>query len=470
MLISDFKKLEKLLNPVKIYNLYNFTPISAFSMDSRSIKKGQAFIAVKGKHCDGHEFIKEAVKNGASCVISQKDKVFNCQVPFYVVDDTYESLKDICRFIREKKNPTVYAITGSVGKTTAKEMLAFLLREDFSVLKNYKTENNILGVAKTLFSLQDEKVLILELGTNNPGEIKELSKAVRPDIGIITFIKPVHLAGLKNLKGIFEEKISMIAVNPKMKIVLNKDDACLSKFNSSKNVYWFGKGSNCHLYARFLKSNTEQSRFIIQDKLEFTLQSGFEGFIYNALAALLGASLLKIPLDKLVNKLCGFYDFPSQRMQMQEKNGFLFLNDAYNSNPYAFCEALKLVKKFSFKKIAVVADMLELGEKSAYYHKRLAQPLKNAGFDCVLTYGEQCFHLKEALGKIGYKNAYHFSSHAAISDFINERIKKGSLIFLKGSRGMQLEKIIERLSMERDSHKYLRESASITTPPSLDAR
>jgi len=446
MLISDFKKLERLLNPVKIYNLYNFTPISAFSMDSRSIKKGQAFIAVKGKLRDGHEFIKEAVKNGASCVVSQKDKAFNCKVPFYLVDDTYKALKDICRFIREKKNPVVYAITGSVGKTTTKEMLAFLLRDNFSVLKNYKTENNMFGVAKTLFSLRDEKILILELGTNNPGEIKELSEVVSPDIGIITFIKPVHLAGLKSLKGIFEEKISMIASNPGMKIVLNKDDACLNKISSRKNVYWFGKGSNCHLRARFKKGGTQQSVFILQDKLQFTLQSGFDGFIYNALAALLGASFLKIPLDKLIDKLCDFYDFPSQRMQIQKKNDFLFLNDAYNSNPYAFCEALRLVKKFSFRKIAVVADMLELGEKSEYYHKKLAQPLKSAGFDCVLTYGEQCLCLKEALGKIGYKNAYHFSSHNGIADFISKNVDKGSLIFLKGSRGMQLEKIIEALS------------------------
>ena len=446
MLISDFKKLEKLLDPVKIYNLYNFTPISGFSIDSRSIKKGQAFVAVRGKLCDGHDFIKQAVKNGASCIISQKDKSFNCKVPFYVVDDTYKSLKGICRFIREKKNPTVYAITGSVGKTTAKEMLSYLLSDYFSVLKNYKTENNILGIAKTIFSLQDEKVLILELGTNNPGEIKELSEVIRPDIGIVTFIKPVHLEGLKSLEGIFKEKISMVAANPAMKIVINKDDGYLSKINLSKNVYWFGKGRNCNLCARLIKSDTKQSTFILQDKFELTLQSGFEGFVYNALAALLGASLLRLPMDKLIEKLCGFYDFPSQRMQIEKKRDFLFLNDAYNSNPYAFCEALKFVKKFSFKKVAIVADMLELGGKSIYYHEKLARPLKNAGFDCVLTFGEQCLYLKKALTKIGYKNAYHFSSHTGMADFVNKRIEKGSLIFLKGSRAMRLEKVVELLS------------------------
>jgi len=325
-------------------------------------------------------------------------------------------------------------------------MLSFLLSDYFSVLKNYKTENNILGIAKTIFSLQDEKVLILELGTNNPGEIKELSEIIRPDIGIITFIKPVHLEGLKSLEGIYKEKISIALANPTMKIVLNKDDDYLSRFNLRKNVYWFGKGHNCHLSARPLKSDTEQSTFILQNKFKLTLQSGFEGFIYNALAALLAARLLKLPMDALIKKLCGFYDFPSQRMQVEKKSDFLFLNDAYNSNPYAFCEALKFVKKFSFKKVAIVADMLELGDKSTYYHEKLARPLKDAGFNCVLTFGKQCFYLKKALVRIGYKNAYHFSSHTDIADFINKRIEKGSLIFLKGSRAMRLEKVVELLA------------------------
>lgn len=446
MLILDFKKLERLLDPAKIYNLYNFTPISGFSIDSRSIKKGQAFIAIKGKLCDGHDFIKEAVKNGASCVISQKDKAFSCQVPFYVVDDTYKALKDICRFVREKKAPIVYAITGSVGKTTTKEMLAYLLKDNFKVLKNYKTENNILGVAKAIFSLQDEKVLILELGTNNPGEIKELSEMSRPDIGIVTFIKPVHLEGLKSLKNIFEEKISMFSVNPKMKAVLNHDDSYLKKSNLSNNVYWFGKSKDSNLYARFLKGDAKQSVFLLQDKFEFVLQSGFDGFIYNALAALSAAAFLKIPFDKLVFKLCSFCDFPSQRMEVQERNGFIFLNDAYNSNPYAFCEVLKFVNKFSSKKVAVIADMLELGEKSVYYHKKMAKPLKKAKFDYVLTLGSHTPHLKEALEKTGYRNAHHFESHDKIADFITKKVEKGSLIFLKGSRGMQLEKVVDALS------------------------
>lgn len=446
MLISDFKKLEKLLNPYKIYNLYNFKPISGFSIDSRSIKKGQAFIALRGKHRDGHDYLKEAVKNGASCIIAQKEMFKKCKVPFYLVDDTYKSLKTLCRFVREKKKPVVYAITGSVGKTTTKEMLAFLLKEYFSVSKNHKTENNILGVARAIFSLKDEKVLILEFGTNNPGEIKELAEMVYPDIGIVTFIKPVHLEGLKSLRGILEEKTSMFLVNPRMKGALNIDDVYLSKFNLCKRIYWFGKNKNSDLYAKILRSSTKQSVFLLQDKFEFILNSGFDGFIYNALAALSGALFLGLQVDKLISRLSSFHDFPSQRTELQEKKNFVFLNDAYNSNPYALCEALRLVRKFSLRKVAVIGDMLELGKKSVYYHKSLAHPLKKVEFDYVLTLGNNASYLKKALDDIGYKNAYHFESHKGIANFIEKNAEKGSLIFLKGSRAMQLEKVVEALS------------------------
>ncbi|MFA5271837.1 MAG: UDP-N-acetylmuramoyl-tripeptide--D-alanyl-D-alanine ligase [Candidatus Omnitrophota bacterium] len=443
MIIKDFSKLEKLLDPYKIYNLFHFNAIAGFSIDSRSIKKGDAFIALKGKLCDGHDFIKDAVKNGASCVIAEKEIGFKCKVPVFLIDDAYVALAKICRYVREKKNPVVYAISGSVGKTTTKEMLYFLLEKDFSVLKNYKTENNVLGVAKTIFSLNDEKVLILELGTNHPGEIGNLSSMAYPDTGIITFVKPVHLEGLKSLEGVFREKTELLRANPRINAVLNRDDAHLRKVNFCKNTFWFGKNKECNLYAKFLRSDINESVFLIQNEFELRLSNGFPGFIYNALSAILAASLMRVPVRKLVERLNDFKDFPSQRMEMKKINNLVFMNDAYNSNPYAFCEALHMVRKFPLKKIAVVADMLELGPKSEYYHRKLARPVIHAGFDYVLTFGKYSAYLKDDLKKLGYKNAYHFSSCEDIADFIGKYAKQGSLVFLKGSRGMQLEKVLD---------------------------
>jgi UDP-N-acetylmuramoyl-tripeptide--D-alanyl-D-alanine ligase len=446
MLIYDFEKIVKLVKPVRIYNLYHFRPISGFSIDSRTIKPQEAFIALKGAHLDGHEFMPAAAQGGASLIISERDAPLNSTTPFFVVESSFEALKKICRYVRDEKNPFVYAITGSIGKTTAKEMLSFLLEDKFKIQKNYQTENNIFGVAKTIFSLGNADVLILEFGTNHPGEIKELCRMSYPDVGVITFIKPVHLEGFKDLKGVFEEKVSLLKANSKITAVLNKDDSYLRKINFCKKVYWYGRSAKNDLSARLLKSNFKESSFIIQNEFELALPTAFDNFIYNGLAAMLAASVLKISVKELVYRLNQFKEYPRSRMELKEAGGFLFLNDAYNANPYSFQETLKAVKKFSLKRVAVVGDMLELGPKSIFYHHKLAEHLRHGDFAYVLSMGTHSLHLNQRLKMQGYKNAYHFSSCDDIVDFIKKNVEKGSLIFLKGSRAMSLERVLNTIA------------------------
>ncbi|MEI8349710.1 MAG: UDP-N-acetylmuramoyl-tripeptide--D-alanyl-D-alanine ligase [Candidatus Omnitrophota bacterium] len=447
MLINDFKQLERLTKPNKIYNIYFFRPLDGFSIDSRSIARGQAFIALRGQHKDGHEFIEQAVQNGASLIIAERFIPTKAHVPFFIVDDTYEAFKRIARYVRLKKNPLVYAVSGSVGKTTTKEMLGFLLSRDSTVLKNYKTENNLLGVGKTIFSLKDEDALILELGTNAAGEIRVLADISQPDIGILTFVKPVHLEGLKTLRGIFEEKTALLKTNPNIRAVLNRDDAYLRKINFCKRAYWFGmhKKDNV-LWAHRLKSDLSTATFLVQGRCVLTLATPFEGFIYNALAALSAASLSGRALDDLVRMMNEFRDFPSQRMETKEVNGLIFLNDAYNANPYSFQEALHFVRKYPARKIAIVGDMLELGDRSLYYHTRLAHSIAKSNFEHVLTYGMHAACVKDTLQAIGHGSVHHCDSHQAIADFIKKKARKGDVIFLKGSRRMELEKVVALVS------------------------
>lgn len=453
-LLFDFKLLEKLLNPIKIYNLYHFRPIPGFSFDSRTIKPGEGFIAIKGKYQDGHDYVKAAIKQGAGAIIAQQEIIPRPKVPVYIVDDTYQALASLARYIRIKKNPLVYAITGSVGKTTTKEMLYFLLADKFKVLKNNKTENNILGVGKTILALNDENILILELGTNNPGEIKTLADMAYPDVGIVTFVKPVHLEGLGSLEGILEEKISLLRVNSKIKAILNRDDEYLGKACLTNKTYWFGKDKKSDIYGCLLNSDFTTSSFLIQNKYKLSLPTPFTGFIYNALAAMLAAKLSGISLDNLVSKMNNFNDFPAMRMQREQIGNLSILNDAYNANPYSFSETLKVIAKYPDKKIAVIGDMRELGKDSVYYHECLASDINKSGFDYVLATGELSVHTIKKLKQLGHNNALHFNSTDLIAEFIIKKIKKPYLVFLKGSRGMALEKIIE----------YLRDKISITAP------
>ena len=469
MIISDFKVLEKILKPEKIYNLYHFKSLKGFSLDSRSIAKDEAFVAIKGKHHNGHSFIKKAIAKGASFIVAEEYIATKPKVPFFIVENSYQALKSIATYIRRKKNPFVFGITGSLGKTTTKEVLSFLLGPHFKVLKNKGTENNLLGVAKTCFSLRDEEIMILELGTSMKGEIESLAQIATPDVGIITFVKPVHLEGLGNLRGVFNEKASLLKTNPKMKAILNRDDPYLSKIGRSnkiypaglKNgslgtakkggVYWFGRKKNNHLFARLIGRHEGISTFLIQDKYELSLPSYCQGFISNVLAAMLGAKILGLPLKELVERIRDYRNFLPLRMQTEKHKGFSILNDAYNANPHSLQMALKGLEEHPLKKIAVIGDMLELGERSRYYHKLLASQIRRGKFDYCLTLGEHTQYLVRKLKSLGYRKAFHFRSHKAIAQFINKKIglsskdKKRYLIFLKGSRKMELEKVIKYL-------------------------
>lgn len=451
MIISEYEQLERIIQPEKICNIRLFKPITGFSLNSRSINPNQAFFAVRGKHCDGHDFIQMAVDKGAVFIIAEKYVKTIPKVSFFIVEDTYKSLEKVSAYIRKKNKCIVYGITGSIGKTTTKEILSFLLEPYFKVLKNFKTENNIFGVAKTIFSLTDEKILILELGTNAKGEIEQLGKMSSPDIGIITFIKPVHLEGLKDLKGVFKEKVSFIGVNPKMKVILNRGDVYLRKIKSSSNIYWFGKDKKNYLSFVRASTNDNGSVFMIQGKYELRLPKHLDIFIVNFLAAISGAHILGIPLKCLVERANLFKEFPDMRMNMIESNGLYILNDAYNANPFALREALRSLKSYPFKKIAVIGDMLELGNKSIYYHESVANEVIKNNFEYCLTYGDYCVYLTDKLKKIGFKKTKHFNSHKEIVKFIKDIINFKScrrekyLIFLKGSRNMELEKVVQGL-------------------------
>ncbi len=448
MLITDFKILERILKPRGIYNLYFFKGIRGFSIDSRSIKKGEGFVAITGKHRDGHNFIQKAVNKGASFIIAEKYVATKPKVPFFIVDSAYNSLKPIAVYIRKKKKPLVYAITGSIGKSTTKEILSFLLKPCFKVLKNTKTENNFLGAVKTIFSLRDEKVMVLELGTSAKGEVESLANIAFPDIGIITFIKPVHLEGLGSLKGILDEKKSLFNVNLNMKAILNRDDPILAKARIKRKIFWFGKNKNNNLFYKLFERKDGNSVFLIQNKYKLILPYHLEPFIANFLAAISGAHILGMPLKNLISRVAYYKDFLPMRMQARWLNNFFILNDAYNANPYSFCEALKALKNYPLKKIAIVGDMLELGKKSIYYHRQLAQHIAKNDFDYCLTFGKYTLHLKDRLKRLGYEKTFHFPSQKAIAAFIKKKFrdsKKRYLIFLKASRKMELEKVIDYL-------------------------
>jgi UDP-N-acetylmuramoyl-tripeptide--D-alanyl-D-alanine ligase len=449
MRIDDLNTLTKILSPLKILNPEKFKKSSGFSIDSRSIKKNEIFVAVKGTLVNGHDFIEAAVKNGAGLVIAERCPC-NTDIPVLLVEDSLEAAKQICCYIRAKANPMVFAITGSVGKTTAKEMLYFLLKEKYRVFKNHKTENNIFGVIKTFFALRDEDILVMELGTNAPGEIAELAQIVRPDIGIITFIKPVHLEKLKSLSGIYKEKTALLKVDQQVKAVLNADDPYLRKVKFCKKIVWYGINGKRGIWAKPVDASRAGSHFLVQGKYTLTLHTPFRNFIYNVLAVIAAASFKKLSIEYCVKRLNKFKEFPASRMETQNLNNIMVINDAYNANPYAVEQALAAIKDYPQKKIVVLGDMFELGKKTLAYHEGLAHDVIKNKFEYCCLIGENMRALYKKLKEKKYTNVFHFTDHAKIAGFIKKitaksRVKDEYLVFLKGSRRMKLEKVIEYL-------------------------
>jgi UDP-N-acetylmuramoyl-tripeptide--D-alanyl-D-alanine ligase len=445
--ISNFKIIEKVIKPYKIYNLYYFNKIKGFSLDSRTIKKGDVYIALAGKHKDGHDFIDSAAKKGAAMAISTRYVKTNPKIPQFIVEDSYQALRNIVLFLRKKyKKATVVGITGSLGKTTTKEMLSFILKPEKKVLKNKATENNILGVAKTFFSYNGHDLVICELGTNCKDEIKSLTELIQPDLGVITSIKPSHLEGLGSMEKIKEEKLSLLRQNQETKAVLNAGDSFLSEVKLKNKTFWFGKNKKNNLYYRFLKRQDNKVYFKILDKYELVIPLCFENFIDNYLAAILTAGLLGISYREIILRMNSFKHFPPMRMEKKIVGNYFILNDAYNANPYSFRQALEVVKRYKMPKVVVAADMLELGAKSVYYHRNLASQIAKTDCQYCLTYGACAKIINKQLKKINYQNAFHFSSHKKIAFFLKKKLKnRNYLIFLKGSRKMQLEKVVKYL-------------------------
>ncbi|MFH1771484.1 MAG: UDP-N-acetylmuramoyl-tripeptide--D-alanyl-D-alanine ligase [Candidatus Omnitrophota bacterium] len=444
MLISDFKQLECIVKPVNIYNLYHFRGIEGFSIDSRKISKGYCFIALKGSRADGHNFISEAVRKGASCIIAERYLPHRPKTAFFVVEDSFACLRSLIKFIRRIKRPFIFAITGSVGKSTTKEMLSFLIEDKYPHIKNIGTENNIFGVAKTMFALRNEKTVIIELGTNSPGEIGDLASITTPDVGIITAIKPVHLEKFKSLRGIFNEKISLIRSHNAIIPVLNSNDRYLGKVNSKKAL-WFGSSFDSNVYARLVRRNCKESVFKVCNKYRLNMPFVYEGFINNVLAALLAASIKKLEIKDLVCKMNNFKGYLESRMQFVRKGRFIVINDAYNANPYSFKQALSILKQFPNPKAAVIGDMLELGNKSIYYHKLLSGDIIKSGVMSCLAVGKYTQFLKGELKNKGFRNFTHFKKLKDMAKCIDRKFPEGTVIFLKGSRAMQLDKIIKYL-------------------------
>lgn len=430
------------------------------SVDSRNVPTGSLFVALRGEHLDGHNFLSNAVKAGAKAVIvenkwAEMNPSFLKALPAakLVVEDSVRALGELARNYRRLFRIPVLAIAGSNGKTTTKEMIKVVLEKKFAVLATEGNLNNHIGVPLTLFRLENRhKIAVVEIGTNHPGEIRYLCSVLEPTHGIITNIGREHLEFFHSLDGVSKAELELFEWLKTHRpgegvIFLNKDDASLSKrIRAPHNVVSFGfsrkeldvRGTGLHVNENAAAQFTVEAN----KKLHIEISLPVPG-IHNARNALAAAAVgisFNVPAAKIQHALASF-SAASKRMETLHVDGITILNDTYNSNPDSIRAAIETLQamKVTGKKIAVLADMLELGKSSEQEHRAVAAMLKPAGIEYLLTYGPLSRAIHDA-STLQFK--IHYEQKNILSEYLVELLGAGDIVLIKGSRGMKMEDVV----------------------------
>jgi len=438
-------------------------PSKAFreiSIDSRTIKRGDLFIALRGVRFDGHQFSKEALEKGGEGVIIENESLGAKEIldpggkAVIAVGDTLRALGDIAQWWRKKHPIPLIAVVGSNGKTTTKEIIATLLEGSFRVLKTSGNRNNLVGLPLTLLDLSREhNIAVVEMGMNVKGEIRRMTEIANPDIGLITNISKTHLEGL----GTFEELIKAKGelwdtMRPDGMIVVNQDDVHVMKLAErypGKKVT-FGLEATSDVMAKELRiEGSKGVRFTLNlrgREVEVFFPMIGIASIYDALAGTAVASVFGVPWDKIMERLEGFKPFSMRMEIIRMGNGATIINDAYNANPKSMELALKTLSevKDRGRGIAVLGDMLELGKFSDEEHASIGKKVTSLGVDLLFTLGERAEIIahKARLAGLNEDRVVVSRDHQDLLLRLKKTIKRGDWILVKGSRALSLEKIV----------------------------
>lgn len=434
----------------------------AISTDTRTLQPGDLFVALSGERFDGKEFVREAVSKGAAGVIVTGMVEEKLPVPVVLVSDTLEALGDLAAYRRAAMpNLQVIAITGSSGKTTVKEMSASILKEEYNVLKTEGNLNNLIGLPLTLLRVDAcHDVAVLEMGMNRPGEIARMTEIADPDIACIVNIQGAHLAGLHSIDGVARAKGELFRGGKSWaKFCVNIDDKRVRALarNCSQEQITFGQGRNAYVRATHVRNLGEEGMLftlhIGSEKLRIRISSLGEHNISNALAAAAMAHAAGVKPEQIAQGLMQFTPY-DKRLQMETIGGLKIINDCYNANPSSMLAALETVRamKKSKKSVAILGDMLELGETSDAAHRRLGETVACKSFDYLFAYGQFARRVVEGAldARMTMKQAKQMEDKEDIVEAIANLIalgelKSGDLVLVKGSRGMRMETIIEQL-------------------------
>ena len=421
--------------------------VSGVVIDSRKVRPGYLFVAIDGERVNAHKFIPDTVKAGAMCVVSHED-LGETDFPYILVKDSFTALKQIAAFYREQLSVHVVGITGSVGKTSTKEMIAGVLSAKYHVMKTEGNFNNEIGLPLTILRIREEdEVAVLEMGISDFGEMSRLTQMAKPDISVITNIGQCHLENLKTRDGILKAKTEIFeGMNEHGKAVLNGGDDKLRtvKLVKGHRPYYFNDPS---CYADHIVSHgifgTSCEIHMDGELIRAEIKVPGQHQVTNTLAAVRVAKLLGLDMEQMTRGIASVVPIAGRNRIIQE-GSFTLIDDCYNANPVSMKAALDLLSLADTRKVAILGDMFELGENSDMLHSGVGCYAKGKT-DLLICIGENAKHIYDGAKEAGAAHIYHFTDKESFLREKENLLQAGDTILLKASHGMAFETLISQL-------------------------
>lgn len=418
--------------------------IQNFEKDTRIIQKGDMYVAIKGEKFDGNDFYKDAINKGAvACLMSKEpDEKIGSIV---LVENTVKAIQQIAAYKRSQVDIPVVAVTGSVGKTSTKDIVAAVMSQKYKVLKTQGNLNNDIGLPFTLLRLHDENAIVVEMGMNHFGEISLLTSIAKPTLAIITNIGTAHIGNLGSRENILKAKLEILEGLQGNSVIINNDNDLLSDWaekNKEKyNIITYGiNNKNSKYVAEDIHSYEDRSEYRIDGK-EVVVPVGGEHFVLNSLCAIAVGRYFDISMAKITEGISGF-ELTKGRMEIEKaKCGASIINDTYNANYDSMKAAIEYLEKIEGKrKIAVLGDMKELGEYSESLHRKVGEEVKD--IDILITIGELAKCIEETAD---VREMLHFDNNESALEYLKKIMKKDDIILLKASNSMKFGDIAKEL-------------------------
>ena len=433
--------------------------VENFSKDTRTIQKGDIYIGIKGEKFDGSNFWNQALDAGATAVIisniqiSKEEKEKYKDKTIIQVEDTLEALYEIAKYKRSLYNIPVIAVTGSVGKTSTKDIIASVVSQKYKTLKTEGNNNNNIGLPLTILKLKDHKALVVEMGMNHFGEISLLTSIAKPTLAVITNIGTSHIGNLGSRENILKAKLEILEGMKIPRVIINNDNDLLHKWyeeNKEKiEIHTYGINNSSDVIAEKIELGEEKSKFVVKtssEKVNIDVPVGGEHFVYNALCGFMVGKVLGLTSKEIQNGISKF-ELTKKRMDIRAlKNGATLINDSYNASYESMKASLKyLSNRTDLRKIAVLGDMLELGGFSKELHEKVGEEVANNNIDILICRGEFAKDIISKASKNKKTQCILLQNNEEILNKLKEILREGDVILIKASNGMKFYEICQKL-------------------------